>query len=532
MNIGFIKDHRPRVAIFVAGIAPMAIWPASGAPLAHPLEASLWATLYAMLFGFAPGRWVRTLAWLQLLALPLTLAWIGTVAVTGAGPSELLRGAAMAATRAEIVQSIRMAFGRPSFLLIATLSGITCFWAVRANRAHVPTGNILGFLFVAAMLILFGAQSNIARLRWMSAGPESKLSVPWMSHVEAGGQMIDAAINLATLGRLRPEDIERKVGSAPRLFQANPGLAVFVLGESLRADALMVEGRGPWSRRLQERLAGGLGVRAADACAPSNATYHSVPRLLTAIDPVDAGRLDTVPTILALAHVAGAKTAWISNQEDWVVIEKGHDFMVKTSAGYASASLDEVAVSALSDFVQINPRGPRAAIMHLHGQHFDYVDRYPADFLGPMPAGLSADAQEEWHYRGAAEYGAKVLLDAAAILDREKEPAFLVFTSDHGENLVSDGTGRKYHAIPGSVKFDVMTPVLFLWNRAFAQSGRSALIAPLIVPKGAPAMIAHRDVAKAWLLLAGMPGDFSKLSPAITWASNEGKYIPCADLPR
>lgn len=529
MNIGVPRQHRPRVAIFVAGVAPMAIWPLSGAPLAHPFEAALWAALYAALFGFAPARFARLFAWVLLLALPLTLAWLGTIAVTGAGPSDILRTAALSASPGEVLQSAKMAFGKPAFLITALLCCVASVWAVQSSRAPLPSGTANGLFFFMALLTLFAAQSNLAALRWATAGPESKNAVPWMAHVETGGQMLGAAINLATIGRPIAEERMRNVLGAPRLFEAKAQLAVFVVGESLRADALMDNGRGPWSQRLRERLAAGLGARAPDACASSNATFFAVPRLLTAVDPADAVRAETAPTILALARAAGARTAWLSNQEDWVVVETGHDVMIKTAAGYMAASLDETLVRALDDFVLLNPAGPRAVLLHLHGQHFDYDDRYPAGFLGPLPAGLSGDAAEEQHYQRAAEYGAKVLLDAADILDRQTEPAFLIFTSDHGENLASDGTGKKYHAGPVSGRFDTTVPVLLLWNRAFAQTGRLKRVAALLQPRPPGDLLAHRDVARAWLLLTGMPGELAPLSPALTLSGD--RIVPCATLP-
>lgn len=527
------REYTPRLAIFAAGIAPMSVWPLSGARLAHPLEVSAWAAAYALFFCLAPGRGIKIVAWLQIVLLPMTLAWAGTIAVTGSGPSEVLLSAAIGSSSGEIFQSATMAIGKASFLASAAISAFAGVWALRASNEVSASGNAIGIAFITVLFALFAAQSNIASLRWAAVDLESKISVPWMAHVDTGARMLDMAINLTTRDKYVAREKVRKVKDAPALFQAKPGLAVFVIGESLRADALMVDGRGPWSKALKERLANGLGVRGADACSGNNATLFSVPRLLTVADPADTMKADTAPTILALAHSAGAKTAWITNQSGWGVIEIGHDVMVRTSEdmarksdGFFLVTLDGSVVTAFADFVKTNPDGPRAAILHLQGQHFPYSVRgYPAGLFGPMPAGLSNDAEEEVQYQRAAEYGAKVLLDAADILDQQTEPSFLVFTSDHGENLVSDGTGKKYHADLVSGKFDTTVPVLFLWNKAFAQSGRAAKIDALVNVRG---LIAHRDVAKAWLLLAGMPGDFTTLSRPMTLSS--GNVVPCATL--
>jgi glucan phosphoethanolaminetransferase (alkaline phosphatase superfamily) len=154
----------------------------------------------------------------------------------------------------------------------------------------------------------------------------------------------------------------------------------------------------------------------------------------------------------------------------------------------------------------------------LYGEHFYYEKRYPSGLFGPEPAGMSADALMEVRYARAAEYGVRVLMLAAAVLDEQTEPAFLVFTSDHGENLPSDGTGKRYHTGPSSGRFDTTVPALVLWNKAFLSSGRAS---PLDGLRHAKGLIAHQDVAKAWLALEGMPGQLVATPNPTTWGALE-----------
>jgi glucan phosphoethanolaminetransferase (alkaline phosphatase superfamily) len=179
--------------------------------------------------------------------------------------------------------------------------------------------------------------------------------------------------------------------------------------------------------------------------------------------------------------------------------------------------LDDEVVVVLSDFVQRIGKGPKAAILHLYGQHFNYHDRYPDKYFKEEPPNMSSENLEGLRYARSAEYGLKVLLDVADILDQQTEPAFLVFTSDHGENLPMDHTGKRYHAGPVSGLNDTMVPVLILWNRAFADSGRQRLLKKLIDQP----MIAHQDVAKTWLVLAGLPGNVEPSIRPTTWGSLE-----------
>ena len=123
------------------------------------------------------------------------------------------------------------------------------------------------------------------------------------------------------------------------------------------------------------------------------------------------------------------------------------------------------------------------------------------------PAPASPTELEELRYQRAAEYGAQVLARAARMLDGLPTPAYLVFTSDHGENLPSDHNGKRFHAGPVNSRPDTLVPALVLWNRAFAQSGRQHRLEAL----QGTALITHHDLARAWLALLGAPG---RLTPA------------------
>ncbi|MBE7426724.1 MAG: hypothetical protein HS106_11940 [Ideonella sp.] len=91
-------------------------------------------------------------------------------------------------------------------------------------------------------------------LRWM--GPESWRSVVWLSHVDVLRASTQEALERWAYGG---QSFVRDGRRAPATFRANPGLAVFVLGESLRADALAVAQRGQWSKQLLERIDRGGG---------------------------------------------------------------------------------------------------------------------------------------------------------------------------------------------------------------------------------------------------------------------------------
>lgn len=59
-------------------------------------------------------------------------------------------------------------------------------------------------------------------------------------------------------------------------------------------------------------------------------------------------------------------------------------------------------------------------------------------------------------------------MQAAALLDSTAAPAFLVYTSDHGENLPSDHNGVSIHLGPCTTIEDGTVPSFALWNEAMS----------------------------------------------------------------
>ncbi|MDB5802596.1 MAG: phosphoethanolamine transferase [Rhodocyclales bacterium] len=513
-------DVKQRAWLFITALMPMAIWPLSAGILARPMEAAVWALACALLIASPPGRGMRISAWLQILTLPWTFAWIGTIAVTGAGPSNAVMASATAGAFREALMGASLAVAKPSFIVVALLTLGTCCWSLWVTRkAQRQTGSAVSVLFlcclvpISAVILDGGGFLSFAKI----AGPESRISVVWISHMGIAKEALASALNRAAFGSHDFEEKIREASAAKKVFSANAGLGVFIVGESLRADAFLQTKRGQWSEALEERIQAGLGIRLPDACAGANGTFASIPRLLTAVDVSDVEGAARNPTLLAMAKAGGARTAYINNQEIWVLPESGHDLLQKTSSMNMNA-YDEVVIEALGDFVKRTGPGPKAALLHLYGEHFYYEKRYPVGLFGEEPPNLSGDALEEFRYGRAAEYGVRVLLLAAAVLDRETEPAFLVFTSDHGENLPSDGTGKRYHTGPSNGRYDTTVPALVLWNKAFQASGRASLLEDLMKAKG---LIAHRDVARAWLALEGMPGRVAPPENPMTWGAAE-----------
>lgn len=488
--------------------------------------------LCGILGASAPALFFKPLILLQICALPLTLGWAGAIAVTGFGPSNAAFEAAQFGPLHEFKTALRLAFKHWPF--IAT--SIMCICSLIATcyltwkNAPKRSGHFdLIFLITLAPLAIINLD-GLGYSQWSRlAGPEARLSTPWLYQIELGKSLVTRAADQA--GRIAGGNADiRDASTVKKSFDMQDGIAVFAVGDSTRADYFIQPNRGIWSQQLQQRLANGLGVRLSDVCAGGSSTSNSIPRLFTGSAIDDIPSIDHSPTILATAKAAGARTAYISNHEMWLLPETGHDLAQRTTA-IEKQAYDDIPVEVLADFIKKSPAGPKAAILHLYGQHFLYEDRYPHQEFPAIPANLSADELTELHYARAVEYGNKVLLELAHILDQSKAPSFAIFTSDHGENLPSDKTGKKYHALPSSGKFDTTVPALILWNKAFQDAGKPALLEPL---RQHNRLITHRDLAQAWLILIGMKGTITATDNPQTWgALNPGeksRVLACKDL--
>jgi glucan phosphoethanolaminetransferase (alkaline phosphatase superfamily) len=529
-------DLPARLAVLAAVLAPMLIWLLGKGRLLHPAPAAIAALYLALLLATAPGRGLRAATCALLLLLPSTLAWLATVAVTGVGPSLASAQSLTQGAYREVLDAAGLAIRTPAFIAVAlaTLAAVVLAWRLTRRRAGGAGmgSTITNALFLAALLPLLMLKLGVPGMRQAAAwfGPETQISTPLLFQLDAARTLLSEGLDAIVLAGEHTQRPLRDASKAQAGFRAEPGVAVFIVGESLRADALLKPGRGPASDQLAARLAAGLGVHLPDACAGGNSTFFSVPKLLTLATDPNPALAEGQPTLLATARGAGARTAYINNHEIWVVSEHGHDWLQKLSSSYFAAS-DEQAYAAAEDFVQRTAAPTRAVLLHLYGQHFAYQERYPADLFPGEPAGLDGTGLEELRYQRAAEFGTRLLLRMAKFMDSLNEPAYLVFTSDHGENLLSDGHGRQFHAGPFNGRADTIVPVLVLWNRAFANSGRAARLETL---RRAPAPLAHRDVAQAWLHLLGDPQPLLATPAPQTWgAARPGEAVgplPCAAL--
>lgn len=480
-------------------------------------QSLLWAALACLLLAALPRRAFVLVLWLTLLASPALLWWLGYASLNGVGPGWEAAAAALSTDFGEAWAAFRLVSAIPGFLGFAGASAFFLLASVAvlyrgrgtASPQDIPAGALKGVL--AAALMPFAASSMIA-VSSFPVPPLFQISDASFSPVGTAARLLMGGIDRILYGNLLDADGGRRAGTATRTI-TEASLAVFVVGESVRVGAIGPQKaeRGPWTKALDERMRAGLGVWLPATCAGSHGTHLAVPLLLTGTLPERQSEAATAPSVLSRLKAAGFATAWISNQDPSVFKEAGHDlyWSVSRAASFRN-TFDEAMVPVVAAFAAplMAPdadaaRQPRAALLHMMGSHFDYADRYPSLLFPEEPGGLSPESRVELRYERSVEYSAKVLAALAAMLDQSPQPAFLVFSGDHGENLPSDRNGLLTHLGPRASRQDGRTTSLVLWNKAMLASGRTQALAPLLAAE----IVSHADVANAFLVLADvLPG--------------------------
>lgn len=495
---------------------------------------------------FFPRGW-KAACILTILALPFTLWWCGAAAVGGAGPDFETAIAAFNTTVEEAYGAANFVARLPEFW--ATISfhltylGAACFYAFKKTSNTYEAQRSNGFFLIFLLPLVLGACAGRKELEVAGIATPlvgcAKIAIKAIKSEKES--QVTGGIELKGVVMASHKYVRQKAEHTVNVDKAV--LAVFIIGESVRADAMgpQTANRGPWSKALNDRINAGLGVWLPKTCASSNLTLNSVPMLLTMTDALHRGDQIVKPTVLGVLKEAGFKTGWFANNSGgWEAAERGHDVYAgsvnvdpdnsfATQTNISKFFLDDGLIQPAKEFADANAGNPRAEIIHMIGSHAHYVNNYPANAFAAQPTNLSSNELLELQYQRATEYGTKNILEMSNILDESRDPAFLVFTSDHGENLPSDNNGALMHGNRVTQQ-DGHVAAFILWNKAFVETHRTDLIKPLL---SAPE-IAHIDVAKIFLALAGISDNPIEPSKPIIWATlGSGapwRAITCSDI--
>lgn len=234
---------------------------------------------------------------------------------------------------------------------------------------------------------------------------------------------------------------------APITFKEDSLQVVFVLGETVRADHLGING---YHRNTTPLLGQATNLISLNKLYTAHTyTAASVPQLLT-----DA-KFDEKPrpytSLYSVAKKAHFKTVWIGNQ----VLEKAYEPVVKTndtilivdqyrSVFSFAKKRDEVMLPILDSVLQQGHRS--LTTVHMIGSHWYYENRYEDAHRKYLPVVSSkyipSVTKEEMinSYDNTLLYLDSFLDQVIKTLQKPERPAVMIYISDHGELLGESGT--------------------------------------------------------------------------------------------
>lgn len=240
---------------------------------------------------------------------------------------------------------------------------------------------------------------------------------------------------------------------------------VFVLGETVRADHLSING---YDRETTPKISERNNIISFSKLYTKHTyTGASVPQLLTNQSLQDT--IGPYTTFYSIAKKAGYQTTWIGNQ----TLEKSYAPVVETNEevilideyksefSFAKA-LDEELLKPMDSVLKRSDK--ELITLHMIGSHWWYENRYTEEFRKYTPVidskyvpSLSAEKMIN-SYDNTLLY-LDTFLDAVIVsLEQETVPAVMVYVSDHGEHLGENG--KWLHAQAGE---EVKNPAYLIW---------------------------------------------------------------------
>lgn len=225
-----------------------------------------------------------------------------------------------------------------------------------------------------------------------------------------------------------------------------PSTIIMVIGESASRDYMSaftdypVE-TTPW---LSDKKNDKHFILYPNAYSCEANTVHSLERALTEFNQYNNKQFYTSCSIIDIAHKAGYTTHWYSNQGHLGSADTPITLVANTSgtAKWTKQNLNQVQYDeALLDYLdEVNPKKNNFVVIHLKGNHFNFINRYPqnfAKFSEPgkydlIPNYIDSIRYTDYILKRIWEYGMQKLnlqamlyfSDHATIPDKRRAPDF------------------------------------------------------------------------------------------------------------
>lgn len=217
----------------------------------------------------------------------------------------------------------------------------------------------------------------------------------------------------------------------------------------------------------------------AKTLSESNTTHKSVPLLLSPLTARTFGdSIYSVKGLVTAFKEAGFRTVFLSNQErngsfiDFFGEEADKSVFVKELQDDRYLQ-DEVLLDYLEEELE-GDSGRLLVLLHTYGSHFNYHERYPAEFsrFTPDDATEAKRANRDMllnAYDNSILYTSDLLARLISRLEKDGVTAAMLYTSDHGEDIYDDSRGLFLHASPRPSAYQLHVPYILWTSRGYAE---------------------------------------------------------------
>ncbi len=266
--------------------------------------------------------------------------------------------------------------------------------------------------------------------------------------------------------RHQPTDIRPAFDHTPASCPTDSLTVVVILGESLRADHMSLNG---YHRNTTPLLSATPNVVSLpNMHSPYTYTYLSVPYILTRADSLNSELSDTEPGFMTLFSKAGYSTAWIGNQDDarpYAYFMQNCDTMINNGNTKSIYTYDKWLDTELLPHVDniLAHAAPRLLLMlHTIGSHWWYRSHYAQQDAHFKPEIDSRVFNDLSNQQIINSYDNTIIASDRfwhEIISRlGKRRAVVLYVSDHGELLGEHGMHMHYDGYE-----ECMRPAAFIW---------------------------------------------------------------------
>jgi heptose-I-phosphate ethanolaminephosphotransferase len=428
-------------------------------------------------------------------------------------------------------------------IVLLSIYTLVAFWLWRRLRpVYLPRP---GAIALAACLLLSNFGYPYARCLWSDftvAAGTAKLqkriepAVPWQlvsGYLQYQEQLASVQKLLQDNAALPPlRNLKDVNGDAPRTL-------VLVIGESTSSRRMSLYG---YPRKTTPHLdalkaVGSLSVF-DDVITTRPYTIEILQQALTFATQKQPERFLTEPTLMNLMKQAGYRTYWITNQQTMTrrntllttfSQQADETYYLNNNRSQNTRQYDEVVLAPFSKVLQ-GKEAKKFIVIHLLGTHSNYAYRYPEEYgkftdREQVPPGLSGEELALYNsYDNAVLYNDFVLSRLIATFSENRENGFLLYFSDHGEEVFDTPPHQTLGRNEGAPTRNMYAVPFMLWRSPAWQEAHPVDLSGMLSRKYSNGHLIHTWSDLAGLSYDGFQPELSLVNPAFVvstrWIGN------------